>query len=128
MALPNAAHTARRDKQPALLEFIAYPYLSERRLFGGKGHHSLLNFLTHSVLQQWLLAANLLQACLSAALIKLLEPIKAIAAVAHDFAGFTDIAQRFCQLQQAQFVLDNLLLVVHSDTSLLTLSLLDVSD
>jgi hypothetical protein len=50
-----------------------------------------------------LLAADLLQRELTALIVQLLEPIEAVAAVAHQLAGLADIAELLGKLQQSDF-------------------------
>ena len=76
----------------------------DRRLFDvGRG----------AVLQDRLLAADLLQRQLAAFVVQLLEPIKAVAAVAHHFAGLADIAELLGQFEQPNLRSDNLLVLGH---------------
>src|SRR6516225_12323565 len=56
-------------------------------------HHRLLDLDRRAVLQDRLLAADLLQRQLATFVVQLLEPVKAVAAVAHHFAGLADIAE-----------------------------------
>jgi hypothetical protein len=63
-----------------------------------------------AVLQHRLVPADLLQRQLAALIVKLLETIKAVAAVPHHLAGLADIAELLGQLQQPALGSDNLLL------------------
>jgi hypothetical protein len=63
------------------------------RLLNRQRHHRLLDLDRRAVLQDRLLAADLLQRQLATFVGQLLEPVKAVAAVAHHFAGLADIAE-----------------------------------
>ena len=58
MALPYAAHAGRRDNKPALRQFVGNPDLAKSGLLDGERNHSILDLLRHSILQDWLLAAD----------------------------------------------------------------------
>jgi hypothetical protein len=57
--------------------------------------------------------ANLFQRQLAALLVQFLETVKAIARIAHHFAGFGNAAQHVGQVQQPHFVLDDLWIGIH---------------
>src|SRR5262249_61274957 len=57
--------------------------------------------------------ADFLQGQFAALVIELLEPIEAVAAVAHHFAGLADIAELLGELQQANLGADDLLFSRH---------------
>ena len=76
-------------------------------------HHRLLDLDRRAVLQDRLLAADLLQRQLATFVVQLLEPVKAVAAVAHHFAGLADIAELLGQFQQPDLRSDNLLILRH---------------
>src|SRR5262245_20071078 len=61
--------------------------LSEGRLLDGQRYDVVLDLLRHAVLQHWLLAADFLQGQFAALVVELLEPVEAVAAVAHHLAG-----------------------------------------
>jgi hypothetical protein len=59
----------------------------------------VFDVLRHAVLQHRLLAADLLQCQLATFVVELLEPIEAVATVAHHLAGLADITELLGQLQ-----------------------------
>src|SRR5262249_38198504 len=61
--------------------------LSGGRLLDGQRYDGVLDLLRHAVLQHWLLAADFLQGQFAALVVELLEPVEAVAAVAHHLAG-----------------------------------------
>src|SRR5437773_5993099 len=87
--------------------------LAESGLFNGQRNDGILDLLRHPVLQYWLLAADLLQRQLAAFVVELLEPVEAVAAVAHHLAGLADVAELLGELQQSDLGADNLLLGGH---------------
>jgi hypothetical protein len=84
--LPHAAHPGRRYRQPPLLQFVGDTDLAEGRLLDGECNDGIFDFLRHAVLENRLLAADLLQCQLAALIVQLLEAIEAVTAVAHDLA------------------------------------------
>jgi hypothetical protein len=62
-----------------------------------------------AVLQDRLSPRQFLQCQFAAGVVKLLEPIKAVAAVTHHFAGLADVAELLGQLEQPNLGPDNLL-------------------
>jgi hypothetical protein len=95
VAQPHATHAGARDHKPVLPQFIGDTQLSECRLLEGERNDRVFDLLRHAVLQYRFLAADLLQRQLAACVIKLLEAIEAIAAVAHHLAGLADVAELF---------------------------------
>ena len=65
------------------------------------------------VLQDRLAPRQLLQRQFAAGVVKLLETIETVAAIAHHFAGLADIAELFGQLKQAHLGADDLLFLGH---------------
>ena len=113
MTQPDAADAGRRDRKPALAQLVGDPNLPESGLFNGERDNGVLDRLRHAVLQHWLLAADLLQSQFAAWLVKLLEPVEAIPAVAHHLAGLADVAELLGELQQSNFGADDLLFGRH---------------
>ena len=72
VALPDAAHAGRRDRQPALPQFVGDPHLAEGRLLDGEFHDRVFDLRGDAVLQHRLLAADLLQRQLAAFLVEIL--------------------------------------------------------
>src|SRR5207247_2561117 len=68
--------------------------LAESRLFDGNRHDGVFDLLCDAVFQHWLLATDLLQRQLAAFVVKLLEAVEAVAAIAHHLAGLAHIAKR----------------------------------
>ena len=105
--------TSGRHRQAALPQLIGDTDLAEGRLFNGKGDDGILDLGRHAVLQHWLLAADLLQRQFAALVVKLLEPVEAIPAIAHHLAGLDDIAKLLGELQQSNLGADDLLFGRH---------------
>jgi hypothetical protein len=61
VAQPDAAHAARRDEQPFLLQLVRGTQLPEGGLLESHPDDRLLDALIHPILQDGLLAADLLQ-------------------------------------------------------------------
>jgi hypothetical protein len=74
---------------------LAVSRLVERKLDGDR-----LDLGRGAVLEDRLSPRQFLQRQFAAGIIKLLETVKAVAAVAHHLAGLADIAELLCQLQQ----------------------------
>ena len=113
MALPDAAHAGRRDRQAALLERLRDPDLAEGRLLDRQRDRRLLDLDRRAVLQDRLPAADLLQRQFAAFVVQLLEPVEAVAAVAHHLAGLADVAELLGQFQQPHLYPDDLLFLGH---------------
>ena len=113
VAQPHAAHAGGGDRHPSLLELVGDANLAESGLFNGQRNDGILDLLRHPVLQYRLLAADLLQRQLAAFVVELLEPVEAVAAVAHHLAGLADVAQLLGKLQQSNLGADDLLLSGH---------------
>src|SRR5215469_10087090 len=90
VALPHATHARRRDRQTLSFQRLRHPHLTPGRLLDRQVDHRLFDLRRRAVLQHWLAPADLLQRQLAAFLVKLLEAVKAIAAVAHHLAGLAD--------------------------------------
>jgi hypothetical protein len=113
VAQPHTAHAGGGDREPALPQLVGNAELTEGRLLEGQRYDGVLDLLRHAVLQHRLLAADFLQGQFAALLVKLLEPVEAVAAVAHHFAGLADIAELLGELQQTNFGTDDLLFSGH---------------
>jgi hypothetical protein len=87
VALPHAAHARRRDRQALPLQRLRHPHLAPGRLLD---RHRPFDLRRRAVLQDWLAPADFLQRQLAAFVVKLLEAVKAVAAVAHHLAGLAD--------------------------------------
>jgi hypothetical protein len=111
MALPDAAHTGGRDRQPTPLQRLRDPDLTPGRLLDRHLDHRLFDLGCGAVVQDRLLAADLLQRQFAAFIVQLLEPVEAVAAVPHHLAGLAHIAELLRQLEQTQLCPDNLLLL-----------------
>ncbi len=114
MALPHATHTGGGNRQPTPLQRLRYPHLAPGRLLDCHLDRRLFDVRRRPVLQDRLAAADLLQRQLAAFVVQLLEPIKAVAAVAHHLAGLADIAELLGQFQEPDLRSDNLLFLGHS--------------
>jgi hypothetical protein len=75
---------------------------------------SSISGASHTVLQDGLAPRDLLQGKFAAFVVKLLEPVEAVAAVAHHLAGLADIAELFCQFEHANLGADDFLILGHS--------------
>ncbi|TPV99066.1 MAG: hypothetical protein USCAAHI_01502 [Beijerinckiaceae bacterium] len=83
-------------------------------LFDGDGNDGVLDLWRHTVLQDGLAPRDLLQGKFAAFVVKLLEPVEAVAAVAHHLTGLADIAELFCQFEHANLGADDFLILGHS--------------
>jgi len=83
MPLPDAPDARRRDGQRLLAQFIGHTHLTPRGLINGHLSKGLLQLDRHPILQNRLLAGDLLQCRLTARVIELFEPIEAVSAIAH---------------------------------------------
>ena len=72
MPLPHAAHPGRRDRQAAPLQRLRHPHLAPGRLLDGQANHRLFDLDRRTVLQDRLLAADLLQRQLAAFVVEML--------------------------------------------------------
>jgi len=61
VAQPYAAHASRRDRVPALPQFVGDADLAEGRLLERQRNDRVLDLLGHAILQHRFLAADLLQ-------------------------------------------------------------------
>ena len=113
MTLPHTAHAGGRNHEPTFPQFVGDTDLTERRLLDGERNDGVFDLLRHAILQHGLLAADLLQSKVPAFVVKLLEAIEAVAAIAHHLAGLTHIAELFGKLQQSNFGADDLLFSRH---------------
>src|SRR5262245_43272193 len=78
------SHTQRTPAgDPALPELVGNADLAESRLLDRQRYDSILDLLRHAVLQHRLLATDFLQGQFAALVVELLEPVEAVAAVAH---------------------------------------------
>jgi len=113
MALPNRADAGGRNRKAQFAQFIGDTDLAE----GGPIERELdqLGFERRidAVLQDRLAARQLLQCQLAASLVEILEPIKAVAAIAHHLTGLADIAELSRQLQKPDLRADDFLFLRH---------------
>ena len=89
VALPHAAHSGGRDRQPLPLEHLRDPNLAPGWLFDRHRDYCLLDFRGSAVLQHRLAAADLLQRQLAAFVVELLKAVEAVAAV-WTYPGFVE--------------------------------------
>jgi hypothetical protein len=101
MPEPDTAHPSRRDGQGLLPQFIGYPQLPPGRLLDRHLHNRLFPLRRHAILQERLLAGDLLEGGLTAGLIELLETIEAVSAITPQLTGLRDIATLLRQFQHA---------------------------
>src|SRR5262245_43534034 len=113
VAQPHTAHGGGGDREPALPELVGHADLTESRLLDRQRYDGILDLLRHAVLQHRFLAADFLQRQFATLVVELLEPVEAVAAVAHHFAGLADIAELLGELQQANLRANDLLFSRH---------------
>ena len=113
MALPDAANASRRDRMPELAKLVGDADLAVRRPVQRKLDDDRLDLGRRAVLQDRLAPRQLLQRQFAAGVIKLLETIETVAAIAHHFAGLADVAELLGQLQQPNLGADDLLFLGH---------------
>ena len=111
---PDGANPEGRDCHASFQELIGDTNLAEGRLFDGKRHDGVFDFRRHSVLQDRLASRNLLQGEFTTLIVKLLEPVEAVAAVAHHLASLADIAELFGQFEHAGLGANDFLILGHS--------------
>ena len=113
MAKPDAPNAARGDEHILLAEFVGDADLAEGWLFQGRLNDGLLDGGVYSVLDDGLAFGYLPQGFLTAGVVKFLEAVEAVSAVAQNLAGLGDVAQLLGQFQQAHLGLDDLLIGRH---------------
>src|SRR5262249_54819508 len=113
VALPHATYPSGGDRHPPLLELVGNADLAESRLIDRQRNDRFLDLVSDAVLEHRLAPRDLLQRQLSAFVVKLLEAIEAVAAVAHHLAGLADVAELLGELQQPDFGADDLLFARH---------------
>src|ERR1700758_2433317 len=82
-------------------------------LLNRERHDGVFDLLRHAVLQHRLFTADLLQRQLTTVVVEFLEPVKAVAAVAHDLAGLADVAELLGKFKQPNLRTDDLLFGRH---------------
>src|SRR6516165_5986993 len=82
------------------MQFIGDPELPPGGLLECELDHRLLDFRRHPVFQHRFAPRDLLQCGIAAFVIQFSEPIKAVAAVAHNPARLRDVAELLGQFQQ----------------------------
>jgi hypothetical protein len=117
MPQPDAPDARRRDGQGLLAQCIGHTHLPPRGLINRHLYNGLLQLDRHPILQDRLLAGELLQRRLTARVIELFEPREAVSALAHELTGFGDIAELLRQFQHADLHLDDLLFRRHRPPS-----------
>jgi hypothetical protein len=103
------------DLHPAPAQLIGNPQLPPGGLLDGQFDHGRLDRRVDAVLGVRLAPGELLEGDLAALLVKLLEAVEAVPAVAHHLAGLADAAELLGQLQQPHLAADHLLLAGHRD-------------
>jgi hypothetical protein len=84
----------------ALEDFVGDPDLTVGRQFEGQVNHGGLNPRIHPVLEQRPVVRYLLQCGFAASIVQFLEPVEAVARVAHHAAGLTDVSELPGQLDK----------------------------
>jgi len=105
--------TPKGETKPALAQLVGHPHLAEGRLLQRKPDEDRLGVGRDAVLQDRLSPREFLQRQFPAGVIKLLEAIETVAAVAHHHAGLADVAELLRQLQQPDLDADDLLFGGH---------------
>ena len=113
MALPDAADASRRDRMAELAKLVGDADLAISRLVQRKLDDDRFDLGRRAVLQDRLAPRQFLQRKFAAGVVKLLETVKAVAAIAHHLAGLADIAELLGQLQQPNLGADDLLFLGH---------------
>src|SRR3984893_9804805 len=119
VTLPDAAHAGRRHAQPALLQLVGDAHLTPGGLADRDFHYRLLNLRRHPIPEHRLAPRDLLQRRLAAPVVKVLETVEAVAAVAHHPAGRRHVPELLGQLQYSHLYPDYFLLLIHRPRLLL---------
>ena len=122
VAQPDTPHPCRGDKRSAPGQFVGNPHLAVSGLLDGHRDDCLLDVGLHPVLQHRLALADFFQRQLAAFFVELFETVKAIARIAHHLAGHRHTSQHLGKVQEANLVLDDLLICVHLTFSSLRVS------
>ena len=117
VAQPDRAHPEGRDATSLLGQFVGDPRLAPGRLVDRHGHHRRLDLGRDPVLQDRLAPRHLLQRQFAAFVVEILEPVEAVAAIAHDLAGLADVAELLGQFEQARLGADDFLILGHVGVS-----------
>ena len=113
VTLPDAADAGGRDRMAELAKLVGDADLAVRRPVQRKLDDDRLDLGRRAVLQDRLSPRQFLQRQFATGVVKLLEPVKAVAAIAHHFAGLADIAELLGQLQQPNLGANDLLFLGH---------------
>jgi len=113
MPEPDTAHSSWRDSQGLFPQFIRHAELPLGRLVNGHLHNGLFHLSRYPILQERLLAGDLLESRLPASLIEFFEATEAVPAIAHQLTGLRHIAELLRQFQHADLRLDDLLFGGH---------------
>jgi|GEM_PF-2845007 len=117
VAQPDRAHAEGRYADALLGQFVGDPRLAPGRLLDRHGDHRRLDLGRDPVLQQRLAPRHLLQGQFAAFVVKVLEAIETVAAVAHDLASLADVAELLGQFEQARLGADDFLILGHVGVS-----------
>ena len=98
---------------PELAKLVGDADLAISRLVQRKLDDDRLDLGRRAVLQDRLSPRQFLQRQFAPGVVKFLEAIKAVAAIAHHFAGLADVAELLGQLQQPNLGADDLLFLGH---------------
>jgi hypothetical protein len=100
MTLPDAANAGRRNRVAEFAKLVGDADLAISRLVQRKLDDDRLDLGRRAVLQDRLATSQFLQRQFAPGVVKFIETIKAVAAIAHHFAGLADFAELLGQLQQ----------------------------
>ena len=89
------------------------PDLPERWLLDGELNNGAFDIFRDPVLEDWLLPGNFGQRQIAAFVVKLLEAVEAVPAVAHHLAGLAHVAELLGEFEQANLGADNFLIFGH---------------
>jgi len=113
VAHPDVPDASARDRVPLFREFVGHAVLAPGGLLQRERNHALLKIGRESVAQIGLASTDFPQGFFTPGCIQLLEPVDAVAAVAHDLAGLRRIPELLRQIEDPDLGVDDLLLSRH---------------
>ncbi len=105
MAQPNAADAGGRDSQPALSEFIGDTHLPKSWLFDSEFDYGAIDLFCDAVAKHRLLAGDFGERDLPAFIVKLLEAVEAVTAIAHHLSGLASGPEKHLLMRHLKKVL-----------------------
>ena len=110
--MPDRAHAGGRHEDALFAQFIGDPDLTVGRILNGEGDDGIFGLQINPVLQVGMAPGSLQQSLNAAIFHRAFVAVKAVAGEAHDLAGLGDIAKLLRQVQQADFVFDDLFITL----------------